>query len=189
MRRQLLPALRMFLAMTLLTGFTYTAFVTGIASIAFPEQAAGSLVKAASGEVVGSRLIAQAFTAPENFHPRPSAVDFKATGSGASNLGPTSQELIDLISQRVFDYRVSNGLDPATSVPIDAVTSSGSGLDPHISVANARLQASRVAEVRGLPLGQVMELVDQHTIRPDFGFLNEPVVDVLGLNLALEDLR
>jgi K+-transporting ATPase ATPase C chain len=177
----------MFLVMTLLTGFAYTGVVTGIATVFFPEQAAGSLVEA-EGEVVGSRLIGQAFTTPENFHPRPSAVDFNGTGSGGSNLGPTNQELADLIALRVADYRVRNGLGSSAPVPIDAVTSSGSGLDPHISIANARLQADRVAEVRGLPLDQVLELIDQHTMRPQFGFLNEPVVDVLGLNLALEEL-
>ncbi|HET7846512.1 MAG TPA: potassium-transporting ATPase subunit KdpC [Acidimicrobiia bacterium] len=187
MRRQLLPALRMFLVMTLLTGFAYTAVITGIATVLFPEQAAGSLVEV-EGEVVGSRLIGQEFTARENFHPRPSAVDFNGTGSGASNLGPANQELIALIAQRVADYRALNGLAASTTVPIDAVTSSGSGLDPHISIANARLQANRVAETRGLPLDQVLELIDEHTIRPQLGFLSEPVVDVLGLNLALEDL-
>jgi K+-transporting ATPase ATPase C chain len=176
----------MFLVMTLLTGFAYTGVVTGIATVFFPEQAAGSLVEA-EGEVVGSRLIGQAFTTPENFHPRPSAVDYNGAGSGGSNLGPTNPELVDLIALRVAGYRVLNGLGSSTPVPIDAVTSSGSGLDPHISIANARLQANRIAGARGLPLDQVLELIDQHTIRPQFGFLNEPVVDVLGLNLALEE--
>jgi K+-transporting ATPase ATPase C chain len=178
----------MFIVMTLLTGFAYTALVTGIATIAFPEQAAGSLVEV-DGQVVGSRLIGQGFSSPAHFHSRPSSVDYDATGSGGSNLGPTNQELIDLIGRRVGEYRVLQGLDPSASVPIDAVSSSGSGLDPHISVANARLQAVRVAQARGLSLSEVLEILNQHIVDPELGFLSEPVVDVLGLNLALEAME
>lgn len=177
----------MFLLMTMLTGVAYTMVVTGIATVVFPEQAAGSLVESEDG-VVGSRLIGQSFTSVDSFQPRPSAVDYDASGSGASNLGPTNPKLIEAVTGRVAYYRTLNGLDASTPVPIDAVTSSASGLDPHISVANARLQASRVARERGLPLTTVMELVDRHTVNPDLGFLSEPAVDVLALNLDLDSL-
>jgi potassium-transporting ATPase KdpC subunit len=205
MRRQLLPALGMLAVFTVLTGIAYPLVVTGIAQAAFGDKANGSLVER-DGQVVGSRLIGQPFDEPGHFHPRPSAAGY-APGPGyafGSNYGPTNEafllgeddpETADIdesetngVDDLIRAYRETNGLDDGTLVPVDAVTGSGSGLDPHISVANARLQAPRVAEVRGLGLQEVRDLVDQHTDHRALGFLGEAGVDVLELNLALDDL-
>jgi len=187
MRRQLLPALVAFLALTALTGIAYPLVVTGVAQVAFPGRADGSLVKR-DGVVVGSRLIGQAFAGPEYFHPRPSAAGdgYDAMASSASNLGPTNEDLLSSISERIAAYREENGLDSGDEVPVDAVTASGSGLDPHISPPNARLQVARVAEERGISLDEVLELVDDHTDGRSLGFLGEPGVNVLELNLAVD---
>lgn len=188
MRRQLLPAVRMLLALTVLCGLAYPLVVTGAAQVAFRHQAEGSLVEV-DGEPVGSALLGQAFTRPEYFHPRPSAAGdgYDATASGASNLGPTNPDLLAAVSDRVDAYRADNGLAADQPVPVDAVTASASGLDPHISVANARLQAARVAEARGLAIGDVLALVDDHTDGRVLGVLGEPGVNVLELNLALDE--
>ena len=129
------------------------------------------------------------FTAPGFFHPRPSAAGdgYDPTSSSGSNLGPLNPDLLASVEERIAAYRQLNGLGPDESVPVDAVTASGSGLDPHISVANGRLQASRVAEERGISVDEVMALIDENTVRPMFGFLNEPAVNVLTLNIALEE--
>jgi K+-transporting ATPase ATPase C chain len=185
MRRQLLPALRMLLLLTVLTGIVYPLAVTAIAQVGFHDAANGSVVEA-GGEVVGSRWIGQDFTEAGYFHPRPSAVGYDPTLSGGSNLGPTNPDLLAAIGERAAAYREENHLDPAVLVPIDAVTASSSGLDPHISVANARIQASRVAAARGLPLDVVLRLVDDNTDGRSLGFLGEPGVNVLMLNLALD---
>ncbi len=187
MRRQLLPALVAFLAFTLLVGVAYPLAITGIAQLAFASQANGSLVER-DGRVVGSRLLGQSFAASEYFHPRPSAAGdgYDATSSSASNLGPTNPALLDAVATRIHAYRIENGLDAAIAVPIDAVTASASGLDPHVSIANARLQAGRVANARGLPLDRVLTLVDDHTEGRALGFLGEQGVNVLELNLALD---
>jgi K+-transporting ATPase ATPase C chain len=189
MRRQLLPALRMLLVLTVLTGLLYPLALTGIGQTLFGDQADGSLVTDADGNVVGSSLIGQAFDGDEWFQGRPSAAGdgYDPTSSGSSNLGPTNPELLDTVAERVAAYREANGLDDDTPVPVDAVTASGSGLDPQISVANARLQAARVAEARGLTEAQVDDLIDVHTRGRALGFLGEPGVDVLQLNLALAD--
>ena len=186
-RRQLLAAVVAFAAFTVLTGIAYPLVVTGIAQIAFPGRSDGSLVKR-DGVVVGSRLIGQPFGGPNYFHPRPSAAGegYDAMSSSASNLGPTNQELLDSIAERVAAYRDENGVAPGDEVPVDAATASGSGLDPHISPANARLQAARVAEERGIALDDVLALVDDHTDGRSLGFLGEPGVNVLELNLALD---
>ncbi|HEY1489852.1 MAG TPA: K(+)-transporting ATPase subunit C, partial [Verrucomicrobiae bacterium] len=143
------------------------------------------------GAIHGSRLIGQSFTADKYFHSRPSAAGngYDATSSGGSNLGPTSKKLADSIAQNIADYRSQNGLTTNDAVPADAVTASGSGLDPHIGVRNAELQAPRVAKARGLTVDKVLELARQNTDQPDLGFLGEPGVNVLKLNLALDHLE
>jgi len=152
----------------------------------FPAESNGSLL-AHKGTIVGSSLLSQGFTDPKYFHPRPSAAGqgYDATGSGGSNLGPTSKKLVDGVRQRVVDYRIENGLGPDAMVPADAVTASASGLDPHISVENALLQARRVAKARSLAVELVREKIDAHTEGRSLGILGEPRVNVLMLNLDL----
>lgn len=188
MRRQLLPAFAMVLVFTVLTGLAYPLAVTGLAQAAFRDKANGSLIERGD-EVVGSSLIGQSFTQPEYFHPRPSAAGdgYDGADSSGANLGPTNAELLDEIGERVAAYRELNDLPPDTDVPVDAVTASSSGLDPHISPANARLQAPRVAEARGLDRAVVLELIDEHIEGRGLGFLGEPGVNVLRLNLALDE--
>jgi K+-transporting ATPase ATPase C chain len=188
MRRQLVPSLLMLLVMTVVTGFLYTLAVTGVGQLFFNQRANGSLVER-GGTVVGSELIGQSFADPGYFHPRPSAAGdgYDPTVSSGSNLGPLNEGLSIAVEERVAAYRELNGLGPDDPVPADAVTTSGSGLDPHISVANARLQAPRVAEARGIALDEVLTLVDEHTLNPALGFLNEPAVNVLMVNLALDE--
>ncbi len=168
----------------------YPLVVFGIAQIAFPARANGSLITDANGVVRGSRLLGQQFNADKYFHPRPSAAGngYDATSSGGSNLGPTSRKLRDSIAQNVADYRSQNGLATNAPVPADAVTASASGLDPDISVPNAQLQAPRVAKARDLPVDKVLQLVRQYTEGPDLGMLGEAGVNVLRLNLALDRL-
>lgn len=187
MRRQLLPALRILGVLTILLGLVYPLAVTAVAHGLMGDRAEGSLRRDEAGRVVGSALLGQPFTGPTWFHPRPSAAGagYDATASGATNLGPNNPELLDAVSDRVAAYRTENGLAADAPVPVDAVTSSGSGLDPHISVANARLQAPRVARVRGIPLAEVEALIDAHTTPRSLGFLGEPGVDVAALNLAI----
>ena len=172
-----------------LCGF-YPLVVWGIAQVAFPSMANGSLMEQ-RGKLVGSSLMAQAFSGDQFFHPRPSAAGdtgYDGTSSGGSNLGPLSQKLVDRVKERVDQYRKENNLPAGTLVPADAVTASGSGLDPHISLKNADIQAARVAQARNLSLAQVKSLVQQYTEGPDWGLLGEPGVNVLRLNLALEAL-
>lgn len=187
MLRQLRPALVAIALFTVLTGVAYPLFVTGIAQVAFADAADGSEV-VIDGRVVGSSLIAQPFGGDEWFLPRPSAVDHDAASSGGSNLGPTNPELLDQIEAWADEYRARNKLPAGTPVPIDAVTMSGSGLDPHISPRNARLQAARVAGARGLAPEQVLALIDDHTEARTAGILGEPRVNVVDLNVALERL-
>lgn len=188
MRRQVLPAIKVLVVLTVLTGLAYPLAMTGLASLAFRHQAGGSLVRDKGGSVVGSSLLGQAFAAPGHFHPRPSAAGdgYDPTSSEASNLGPTNPKLLELVTKRAVAYRRDNGLAARDTVPVDAVTTSASGLDPHISVANARLQAPRVARERGLALADVLRLVREHTDGRSLGFLGEKGVNVLGLNLALD---
>jgi K+-transporting ATPase ATPase C chain len=192
MRRQLVTGLLMTIALTLVLGIAYPLVVTGVSQAAFSRRANGSFVKNAAGRVVGSSLIGQRFTNPQYFHPRPSAAGngYDALASGASNLGPSNPKLLDdQVRPRIADYRRENLLPSNAMVPVDAVTASASGLDPHISVANARIQARRVAGARDLTLAQVLRLVASHTQSRQWGVLGEKTVNVLTLNLALDARR
>jgi K+-transporting ATPase ATPase C chain len=166
----------------------YPLVVFGISQTFFRDKANGSLIVDANGMVHGSKLLAQGFTDPKYFHPRPSAAGngYDAANSGGSNLGPTSKKLNDAIKDRVAAYRKENGLSETEPVPADAVTASGSGLDPQISLRNAELQTPRVAKARGLSEEKVRELVQQNTDGRDLGVLGDPGVNVLELNLALD---
>jgi K+-transporting ATPase ATPase C chain len=169
----------------------YPLVVFGISQVLFRDQANGSLIVDANGTVHGSKLLGQQFTADKYFQSRPSAAGngYDATSSGGSNLGPTSSNLVTTITQRIADYRTANGLATNALMPADAVTASGSGLDPHISLRNAELQAPRVAKTRNLSVEKVMELVRANTDPASLGFLGEPGVNVLELNLALDSLK
>jgi potassium-transporting ATPase KdpC subunit len=168
----------------------YPLVVFGISQVLFRDKANGSLIVEKDGTVRGSQLLGQGFTAEKYFHPRPSAAGngYDAANSSGSNLGPTSQKLNDAIKDRIAAYRTENGLKETDAVPADAVTASGSGLDPHISLRNAELQTSRVAKARNLSDEEVRVLIQQNTDGPDLGFLGEPGVNVLKLNLALDAL-
>jgi len=196
MRRQLITGLLMTLVLTVLLGVVYPLAMTGVAQVFMGHRADGSLVRT-DGRVVGSSLVGQNFVLPDGspdpkyFQSRPSAAGengYDAMSSGGTNDGPSSETLLDDVTQRVTDYRELNGLAASARVPVDAVTASGSGLDPDISVANARLQAPRVARARGLRDDQVLALVDAHTDDRPFGFLGEKTVNVLDLNLALDHI-
>jgi len=184
----IMPAFRITLVLTILTGLIYPAVVTGIAQVAFPSQAHGSLVTA-NGKVIGSALIGQNFSKPEYLHPRPSAAGqngYDASASYASNYGATNQKLIDRVKASVDQYRKENP-DYTGSIPADALTTSGSGLDPHISPANADIQAVRVARARNVDVNRVRQLISGATERPWLGFVGEPRVNVLLVNLALDE--
>jgi potassium-transporting ATPase KdpC subunit len=186
-RNQVRPAIVATLVLMAITGAVYPAVVTAVAQVVFPRQANGSLVTA-DGRVVGSELIAQAFTGAAYFHPRPSAAGagYDGTASAGTNKGPTDRKLADtLIAQSVADAVREDGAQPGR-VPVDAATRSGSGLDPHISPANAALQTARVARARGVDPARVQALVARHTEGRTLGFLGEPRVNVLLLNLALD---
>jgi len=189
--RQARTAILLVVVLTFLVGIAYPLAMTGLAQALFPAQANGSLVRDANGRVVGSALLGQNFSAPQYFHPRPSAAGqsgYDAASSGGSNLGPTNAKQIDAVKQRADAYRQENGLAADAPVPVDAVTASGSGLDPDISLANAYLQVKRVAAARKLPEADVRTLVDQHIQGRTLGFLGEPRVNVLELNLALDKM-
>jgi K+-transporting ATPase ATPase C chain len=169
----------------------YPLIVFGISQALFHDKANGSLIVDANGTVHGSKLLGQQFTADKYFQSRPSAAGngYDATGSGGSNLGPTSSNLVTTLAQRITDYRTGNGLNATDSVPADAVTASGSGLDPHISLRNAELQAPRVAKARNVSVEKVLEIVRANTDPASLGLLGEPGVNVLELNLALDSLK
>jgi K+-transporting ATPase ATPase C chain len=186
-RGQLRTAITATLVLMLITGVLYPALVTGVAQIAFPQQANGSLVTR-NGTVVGSALIGQKFIQPWYFHPRPSAAGdgYDGTASGGSNRGPTDRKLADTLIAGAVDAAVRLDGVRRGSIPPDMVTSSASGLDPHITPANAALQVARVARARGVDSSRVAALVAQHVEGRTFGFLGEPRVNVLQLNLALD---
>ena len=175
--------------LTLLTGCLFPLALFGLSRLLFRDQAGGSLVNR-SGVVVGSRLIGQDFTRPQYFHPRPSAAGagYDGTSSGGTNFGPSHPKLVEDVRRLAEEYRRSNGLPPDTEVPIDAVTRSGSGLDPNISPGNAALQVPRVAHARGLSEEAVRRLLAGCTEGPQLGFLGSSRVSVLDVNLALDQL-
>lgn len=186
LRKQLRPALVMTLLLWVLTGFVYPGIVTALAQTLFPRQANGSLIRV-NGKVVGSALIGQRFTQPYYFHPRPSAAGsgYDGAASGGTNKGPTDRKLADTLVGRAVDAAVADG-GAKGHIPSDMATASASGLDPHISPANARLQVARVAAARRASAAAVEALVDAHVEGRQFGFLGDPRVNVLLLNLALD---
>lgn len=179
------PALVSTLFFTLLLGVGYPLLVTGIAQLAFPAQANGSLVRDKTGQVVGSRLLAQGFSRPEYLHPRPSAAGadgYDAAASSGSNLGPLNPALAERIGKDAAALRAEAG----APIPADALTTSASGLDPHVSPDNARRQAARIAAARGVGLAEVERVIAAHVEGPTLGFLGQPRVNVLEANLALD---
>jgi K+-transporting ATPase ATPase C chain len=185
--RQLGPAVLALIVFTVITGIVYPLVVTGVAQAAWHDKANGSLIEK-DGVDVGSSLIGQQFADVKYFHPRPSAAGtgYDGLSSSFSNLGPTNPDFLASVEERVAAYREENNLPETQAVPVDAVTASASGLDPDISVANAKLQAPRVAESRGLSVDAVRALVKKNTTDRQWGFLGEPGVNVLKLNLALD---
>jgi K+-transporting ATPase ATPase C chain len=206
MLKTILQATRATIVIALLTGIIFPLVVTGLAQVLFPNQANGSLIRNANGQVIGSSLIGQQFSKAQYFHPRPSAAGtgYAGEASAGSNLGPTSAKLFEGlpddpktpadesfagVKQLAQAYRKENGLNDSDKIPVDAVTRSASGLDPHISVANANIQAARVAKARNLPVAVIMNDVEKATEQRQLGFLGEPRVNVLLLNIALENKK
>jgi K+-transporting ATPase ATPase C chain len=186
--KNLITAILMTIVTTVLLGLAYPLAVTGLAQLIFPDKANGQLIKRADGTVIGSRIIGQPFSGPGYFHSRPSAAGagYDAGQSSGSNLGPTSQKLIDRVKGDVATLQAEN---PGKPVPIDLVTTSGSGLDPHISPAAAEFQVPRIARERKLSEAEVRRVVAAHTEGRQFGFLGEPRVNVLELNLDLDTVK
>jgi K+-transporting ATPase ATPase C chain len=187
--KNLITAVLMTIVTTVLLGLIYPLVVTGLAQVMFPDKANGQLIKSADGTIIGSRIIGQPFSAPGYFRSRPSAAGdagYDAGASTGSNLGPTNQKLIERVRADVLKLQAEN---PGQPVPVDLVTTSGSGLDPHISPAAAEFQVPRVARERGLSEDEVHELVRAHTDGRQFGILGEPTVNVLMLNLALDERK
>lgn len=206
MLQQLIPSIRATIVLALLLGLIFPLGVTAIAQFIFPEQASGSLLKNKAGQLIGSKLLAQQFTKPEYFHPRPSAAGsgYAGEASGGTNLGPSSAKLINGIAddpstpanesfegvkQLSEQYSRDNLLSAQEKPPVDAVTRSASGLDPHISLANASFQARRVGKERGMTQEQLQALIKNNTSQRQFGILGEPSVNVLTLNLALDESK
>ncbi len=205
MLNQLFPALRATLVLAVLTGLIFPLLITILAQMFFFEEANGKLIRNSKKQVIGSSLIGQQFTRSEYLHPRPSAAGsgYSGEASGGTNLGPTSSKLIlgkdddkatsadesfAGVKQLAQNFAKENFLQPGEKVPVDAVTRSGSGLDPHISKANAKMQAKRVAQVRSVPLADVVSIIDKNTEKRTFGILGEPCVNVLEVNLDLDNL-
>ena len=184
--KNLVTAILMTIVTTVLLGLIYPLVVTGLAQVIFPDKANGQLIKRADGTVTGSRLIGQPFSSPGYFRSRPSAAGYDAAASSGSNLGPTNQKLIDRVKA---DVEKSQAENPGKPVPIDLLTTSASGLDPHISPAAAEFQIPRVARERGMSEAEVQNVVAAHTEGRQFGFLGEPRVNVLELNLDLDNRK
>jgi K+-transporting ATPase ATPase C chain len=186
--RSLKTSSLLLLFFTLFLGIIYPYFMWGVGHIFFKETVNGSLIYRSDGKVLGSSLIGQNFEDPQYFHPRPSAAGkgFQGDSSSGSNLGPTSQKLIDLLQERALLFRAENNLSNEEIIPSDAVTASGSGLDPHISVENARLQLKRVAKARSLPEITLYQLINDHTEGRFLGFFGAERINVLKMNLALD---
>jgi len=182
MKKNLLISVLMTIATTILLGIVYPLVVTGLAQVLFPNKANGQLIEA-NGKVIGSRIIGQAFTGAGYFHPRPSAVSYDPTNSNGSQLGPTNQKLIDRVKGDVEKLQAENNGRPT---PVDLVTTSASGFDPHITPAGAEFQVARVAAARGAQVSDILQLVREHTEGRTWGLLGEPRVNVLELNLALD---
>ena len=185
MLSQLRPAIVSTLFFTLLLGVAYPLVVTGVGQLAFPAQAGGSLIRNAQGQVIGSSLIAQNFTKPQYLHPRPSAAGsdgYDASGSSGSNLGPLNPDLVKRVGEGAEGWRKDDG----GPVPADAVTTSGSGLDPDVSPANAKGQATRIAAARGVPVADVQKVIEAHTQSAWLGVFGQPRVNVMQTNLALD---
>ena len=191
------PAVMLTVILTIVTGFLYPGVVTGLAQLFFHSQANGSLVYASNGQVIGSELIGQYWTMPKYFHGRPSATvnlngtpsPYQADNSSASNLGPTNATLIKNVQQRVADLKKENPNAPPGPVPVDLVTTSGSGLDPDITIAGALYQVPRIAQARGLSQDVVKQVIMDHETGRFLGIFGEPYVNVLDLNLALDALK
>jgi len=186
MKKNLITAILMTIATTVLLGILYPLLMTGLAQLTFPKQANGSLINGKDGVVVGSRLIGQPFSGPGYFHSRPSsagAAGYDATASSGSNLGPTNAQLIARVNGDVAKLQAEN---PGVPIPVDLVTTSGSGLDPDITPAAAEFQIRRVAAERKIPEAEVVRLVAENTANRQWGFLGEPRVNVLELNIALD---
>jgi potassium-transporting ATPase KdpC subunit len=183
--KQIITSIKVFIVFSILLGLVYPLAITGIAQIAFPQKANGSLI-VENGKVVGSSLIGQKFDAPEYFNSRPSAVDYNAAGSGASNLGPTSKKLMERVKEANEKWKRENGKFDIPAIPADAVLASASGLDPHISLENAQLQAKRIAKIRKISEEKINKLISQNTDSNFLGLWGQDGVNVLKLNITLD---
>jgi len=190
MFKNILRSFLLLMIFTIILGFLYPLLITGISKIIFPYRSSGSLIKY-EGKIVGSELIGQNFTGEQYFHPRPSAAGkdgYDPLSSGGSNYAPANEDFISAVKERISNLRKENKLEDYIKIPSDAVTSSGSGLDPDISVDNALLQADRIAKKRNIPVSEINDLIRQNTEKRILGFLGEPKVNVLKLNLLLDNL-
>jgi len=188
MVKLLLSSLRISLLFMLVCGLGYNLAVTGIAQVVFPEQAEGSLIQDEEGTVIGSKLIGQLFTEPEFFQSRVSSIDYQADGSGSPNFAPSHPELLGRVGASVEDWKKNNPEVAVSDLPVDLITNSASGLDPDISPAAARAQIPRISRLTGIEQLQLERLVQDQTSQRTFGFLGEPTVNVLGLNIELQRL-
>ena len=190
MYKNILRSFLLLVIFTIILGFLYPLLITGISKIIFPYRSSGSLIKY-EGKIVGSELIGQNFKGEQYFHPRPSAAGkdgYDPLSSGGSNYAPANEDFISAVKERISNLRKDNNLEDNIKIPSDAVTSSGSGLDPDISVGNAILQADRIAKKRNIPVAEINDLIQQNTAKRMLGFLGEPKVNVLKLNLLLDNL-